>query len=681
MAEGVSTDPLLSKVILGHLECSICCTRYNQPKNLDCSHSYCLKCLQELEKTQNPDTNKLKCPLCQKETVLPLDGVTGLQSNYLLIALVEEVNKQEQRPQGEESKVMCQACDEENAAISRCLNCEHYLCLECQKAHPRLAALKNHEIKTLAELQEVDETQTESKMNISRCDIHPTQELCFYCMTCEQLICKVCAKQHRAPIHTIVDLKSATEKSIQEIIDGASQLDRSSYKLTSRLELLLHNLGIMIKETKRQISEKAEREISKIRNMEKNLLQEASDAGIRKGKILAKLIFAKESLKIVQSSNTAYESLKILKNRQKHLHDYSNIDEEEAEALTYNLSFLSFKESKDGMKGEMGTLLLKEIWGEMLTAKVGGKRIGAFSTDCMIVMGQEDATLTIMKPDGNILQTYGKSWLSGNLENPNSLAVNKDDNVIILDCPNVKTFASNCRLLHEFTPGKESDSEPTCLAVDENNLIAVGYKDKGEVSLHNPDGSLIRTLSAPGIDEYMAMGNQRIIYTSPNESALMCFYLNDTKCQTLFRYVDATPYGICCDKVGDVYVVYEGEPKPDINVFNKVPKESEVVTTSAVQPAKTSVGIRAVQQIPSTLFGCGPPSSTFGVSCGTPPSAFGVTKQQLPQPTLHCICRYRFGTDPTILARSNDTFHDVTYTPRGRLAVVGENCTKLYQRV
>ncbi|XP_033625397.1 tripartite motif-containing protein 2-like [Asterias rubens] len=639
MAEGVSTDPLLSKVIQGHLECSICCTRYNQPKNLDCSHSYCLKCLQELKKTQNPDTNKLKCPLCQKETILPLDGVTGLQSNYLLIVLVEEVNKQDQLPQGEESKVMCQACDEENAAISRCLNCEHYLCLECQKAHPRLAALKNHEIKTLAELQEVDETQTESKMNISRCDIHPIQELCLYCMTCEQLICKVCAKQHRAPIHTIVDLKSATEKSIQEIIDGASQLDRSSYKLTSRLELLLHSLSI------------------KIRNMEKNLLQEASDAGSRKGKTLSKLIFANESLKIVQSSNTAYDSLKILKNRQKHLHDYINIDEEEVEDLTYDLSFLSFKESKDGMKGEMGTLLLKEIWGEMLTAKVSGSFIGAFSTDCMIVMGKEDATLTIMKPDGNILQTYGKSWLSGNLENPNSLAVNKDDHVIILDGPNVKTFGSNCRLLHEFTPGKGSDSKPTCLAVDENNLIAVGYKDKGEVSLHNPDGSLIRTLSAPGIDEYMVISNQRIIYTSPNDGALMCFYLNDTKCQTLFRYVDATPYGICCDKVGDVYVVYEGEPKPDTSA-----KESGCVTTSAAQPARSVAGRGALQ--PSRGGRGGRHERMAG-----------------PGPMKHCICRYRFGTDPTILARSNSIFHDVTYTPGGHLAVVGGNCTKLYQRV
>ena len=88
----------------------------------------------------------------------------------------------------------------------------------------------------------------------------------------------------------------------------------------------------MINETKRNISEKADKEVIKIRIMEKNLLQEASDAGSRKGKTLSKLIFANESLKIVQSSNTAYDSLKILKNRQKHLHDYINIDEEEVES-------------------------------------------------------------------------------------------------------------------------------------------------------------------------------------------------------------------------------------------------------------------------------------------------------------------------------------------------------------
>ncbi|XP_033624464.1 E3 ubiquitin-protein ligase TRIM71-like [Asterias rubens] len=651
MAEGVSTDPLLSKVILGHLECSICCTRYNQPKNLDCSHSYCLKCLQELKKTQNPDTNKLKCPLCQKETILPLDGMTGLQSNYLLIAMVEEVNKHEQLPLGEESKVMCQACDEENAAFSRCLNCEQYFCVECQKAHQRFSAIKNHEIKTLAELQEVDETQTESKMTISRCDIHPIQELCLYCMTCEQLICKVCAKQHRAPIHTIVDIKSATEKSIREIIDSASLLDRSSCNLTSRLELLLHNLGIMINETKRHISEKAEREISKIRNMEKNLLQEASDAGSRKGKILAKLIFANESLKIVQSPHTACDSLKILKNRQKHLHDYINIDEE-AEDLTYDLSFLSFRESGC----TIGTLLRTEKWQEKVNTTLGGECIGTFSTGDLLVVGKgKDTILTEINSEGTVSHIYGQSWFRGNLNNPISLAVNKDDHIIILDGPTVKTLGSNCRLLHQFTPGKESDSEPTCLAVDENNLIAVGYKDKGEVSLHNPDGSLIRTLSAPGIGKYMAMNNQRIIYTS--RSALMCLDINNTthEGRLLCAYKDDTTYGICCDKVGDVYVGYEGDPKPDINELNKVPNKE--------------CGGRQPLQRPGSISSAKAQGLSFG------------TAQLVQKPKLYCVCHYRFGTDPTILARSNDTFHDVTYTPRGHLAVVGENCTKLYQRV
>ncbi|XP_033627227.1 wiskott-Aldrich syndrome protein homolog 1-like [Asterias rubens] len=279
----------------------------------------------------------------------------------------------------------------------------------------------------------------------------------------------------------------------------------------------------MINETKRNISEKADKEVIKIRIMEKNLLQEASDAGSRKGKTLAKLMFAKESLTSVQYSNTPCESMKILKNRQKHLHEYINIDAEEAVDLTNDLSFLSFKESEGGMTVEMGTLLLKETRWQMLTAKVGGQLNGAFSTDRLILMGQEDAPRTKprMKPDGNILHTYNQSWLSGYLENPNSLAVNKDDHINILDGPTVKTFGSNCRLLiSQFTP--DEDFEPTCLAVDENNLIAVGYEDKEKVSLHNPDGSLIRTLSAPGIDKYMAMRNQRIIYTSRIDRALIC---------------------------------------------------------------------------------------------------------------------------------------------------------------
>ncbi len=70
--------------------------------------------------------------------------------------------------------------------------------------------------------------------------------------------------------------------------------------------------------------------------------------------------------------------------------------------------------------------------------------------------------------------------------------VTKNGELIFLDNEAVNNISRNCHLLHQFIPGKK----PTCIAVNDNNLIAVGYRNKAKIS---PDGSLIKTLPAAEI--------------------------------------------------------------------------------------------------------------------------------------------------------------------------------------
>ncbi|XP_033624469.1 uncharacterized protein LOC117287938 isoform X2 [Asterias rubens] len=452
---------------------------------------------------------------------------------------------------------MCQACDEENAAISQCFNCEHYLCLECQKAHQRLAALKNHEIKTLAELQEVDETQTESKMNISRCDIHPIQELCLYCMTCEQLTCKLCAiLQHKQPMHNVFDLHTAFDIFQSKASKDVSQLHKSKFKMAGQLATMRKRLSCLFQETNDNISHIAEQKFNKIKQEENELKQKAKMMYQRKDKKMAELQFAEQTMKTIRthSKTTDVNRLEILKNRQELLHSYRDIKihEEQAECLTYDLSFIAFCEFENEV--ELGTLLNKENWELMCEVKVPAHCLSSYSTGDIVAVKSSQI---------NILRQFGKDFNTisqiecKDVSKPTAIAVNNQDHLIVLDKPNVKTLNKEFQLLHQFTPGKESDSEPTFLAVDENNLIAVGYKDKEEVSLHNPDGSLIRTLSAPGIDKYMAMSNQRIVYICNKKLIFVDYQGNKILEQEKPQQIT----GVCCDhNSGDIYLLhYDGK--------------------------------------------------------------------------------------------------------------------------
>ena len=407
MAEGITAESVLSKIIQGHLECSICCIRYTEPKTLDYSHSFCLRCLEELKQSQDPDNNKLTCPLCQRETILPQDGVTKLPSNYPLITLLEEVAKQEQLLQGEgseiRSKIICQACDEENEAISRCMDCEHYLCQECQRSHQRLAALKNHQIKTLAELQKESASHKESK-----CDIHHNQDLCFYCITCEKLICKLCTtSSHKEPMHSFVDFNMTMDICLKEACESNLQIHNcdAHAKILGNFELLRNRLSIMFFETKTHISQIAEQKINRIRQEEVQLHQQAQVIYRRKDKKLAELILAEKTVKKCHSAMTDSDRLEILKHRQELLFEYRdvNVREEQAGDVTYDLSFIGFNEIQNEV--EIGTLLLKEKWEHMSKSNITGQFIASLSTGDIIIVKTDAITISILRPVGKVVYT------------------------------------------------------------------------------------------------------------------------------------------------------------------------------------------------------------------------------------------------------------------------------------
>ncbi|MCG8623704.1 MAG: hypothetical protein MJE68_17135, partial [Proteobacteria bacterium] len=66
LAEGVDKE----------LTCSICLSRYNQPKILPCLHSYCKGCLEVMLK-KSREEKKITCPQCKVVHELPPEGIDG----------------------------------------------------------------------------------------------------------------------------------------------------------------------------------------------------------------------------------------------------------------------------------------------------------------------------------------------------------------------------------------------------------------------------------------------------------------------------------------------------------------------------------------------------------------------------------------------------------------------------
>ncbi|KAF3694683.1 Tripartite motif-containing 13 [Channa argus] len=75
------------------LTCPICCSLFEDPRVLLCTHSFCKRCLEGLLEGNRGPTFRtpLKCPTCRKET--PHNGANSLQINYSLRGIVEKYSK------------------------------------------------------------------------------------------------------------------------------------------------------------------------------------------------------------------------------------------------------------------------------------------------------------------------------------------------------------------------------------------------------------------------------------------------------------------------------------------------------------------------------------------------------------------------------------------------------------
>lgn len=71
------------------LTCFICYDILNEPKILQCLHTYCKSCIKKHLETSSQ--NPAKCPLCAKNIKIPPTGIDGLQKNFYVENLILEV--------------------------------------------------------------------------------------------------------------------------------------------------------------------------------------------------------------------------------------------------------------------------------------------------------------------------------------------------------------------------------------------------------------------------------------------------------------------------------------------------------------------------------------------------------------------------------------------------------------
>jgi len=164
------------------LNCPICLETYTDPKQLQCNHIFCRKCLVPLGIRDQQGQLTLTCPECRAITPIPARGVAGLQSAF-------HINR----------------------------------FLEVQEAFKKVKLSSQPTTEGVEGKPQCDSDQTTV---IRHCLEHADKELELYCETCAKLICYKCAvRGGKHYSHQYTSLDVAFEAYKQEILASLQPME------------------------------------------------------------------------------------------------------------------------------------------------------------------------------------------------------------------------------------------------------------------------------------------------------------------------------------------------------------------------------------------------------------------------------------------------------------------------
>ena len=171
------------------VSCSVCMSPFTDPKILPCFHTFCLHCLNELQRTSGKH-GEITCPECRRKFQVPGSGYPkDLPANFRMNSLLDVMVIQKCNVAG----VKCGNCEKTSAQSFYCFKCCTFWCDDCIAAHNIIRANKDHRVLAIRDFQDQDIEDVLKRPVFCQIEHHESEELKFFCKNCKNAICNTCA--------------------------------------------------------------------------------------------------------------------------------------------------------------------------------------------------------------------------------------------------------------------------------------------------------------------------------------------------------------------------------------------------------------------------------------------------------------------------------------------------------
>ncbi|XP_033099994.1 E3 ubiquitin-protein ligase TRIM33-like, partial [Anneissia japonica] len=303
----------------------ICFKRLQNPKSLNCLHSFCLTCLEDWVK----EKAKLTCPTCSKLFPIPEGGLEKLPPNTFLNNLLETIERFSVRDQ-----MKCSVCEKDEQVKYYCQDCRQYLCSTCSDYHKKFKLFANHKIHLMEDVQSMSPSQM-TLLHPPLCS-HHSKPLEFYCTDCKTPICVNCTivdhnawdGKHKSinisdAFQTFKETSATLKKSAQHFVnkleDGLKAVIQNATKVDQCKDTCLRDIDNHVEEIFKKVKENRDKMKNEVETIYKRK-KKVNDVQMDEFKailsdIKTKLSFLNQLLKsdegtAMQSSETVVTALR-----------------------------------------------------------------------------------------------------------------------------------------------------------------------------------------------------------------------------------------------------------------------------------------------------------------------------------------------------------------------------------
>ena len=244
------------------LSCSVCMCNYTDPKQLPCLHSFCLHCLNGIQRTRGR-RDKIACPECRQEFNVPDNGnLAALPTNFRINSLLDVLVIKECSTTG----VKCGNCDKRSKENHYCFQCCEFWCGECITFHNRMKANKDHYALALEDFQDHDFENILKRPTFCAIPGHEKKEIEFFCNICEVAICNACALTNHDGHEKILLEQAANERKlrVKSAIESQKKSAQTKRSKITKLDESLSEVQEQAARVKRNVQEFADSIITTI---------------------------------------------------------------------------------------------------------------------------------------------------------------------------------------------------------------------------------------------------------------------------------------------------------------------------------------------------------------------------------------------------------------------------------